>query len=395
MDRSPRILMVTSGYPPMASAGLERGCQRLARALAARGVPVTVLTLAGPGRPGRTSEDAGASVLHVLRPRGDGPLWGLTYMLEVARWLWRLRARWDFVFCQQLYLHSVAAALVARRLGKASANLLVAADSWSDIGRLRALRGGGAMLKVALSADGQFALSTRSRAELLASGVPPHRAFAFRYFVDLAAFSPGPDPPGDELLFLGRFDPQKNLPLLFEAFGQVQAVVPAARLRVVGQGPDEAVVRRLAAQARTPGSVRVDPWTEDPAAAYRRARAVVSSSDSEGLSNVMIEALACGTPLVCTDVSGVRDAMGDPGTWPEPLPAGTFRRGMGGLVVNRGDAEGLAAAMLALLEEPDLGPLRRQARARAEQEYSEQTCVGAFLRDVQLLLERRGRPTPA
>jgi glycosyltransferase involved in cell wall biosynthesis len=385
-----RFVMVTSGYPPGATAGLERGCERLARALAIRGFDVTVLTVAAPDLPAETCNDTGVSVLRVLKPWSLGPLFGLSYIVQTALWLWRLRHRWDFAFCQQLYLHSVSAAVVAKRLGKMSGSLLVAADAYSDITRLLAMRGGSQLLKLALSADGLFALSRRSRAELIAAGVEPSRIFSYRYFVDTKAFAPGIDAPSDEFVFMGRFDRQKNVPLLMDAFDRVRAVRPDARLRLIGRGPDEAQVRERA-RAVSDGAVTVEKWTDDPASAYRRAQAVVSASDAEGLSNVMIEAMACGAPFIATDVSGARDILGDDGSWPEPLPLGSVQRGIGGLLVNRGDADALARAMLDVLESDALRTsLGQEARRSAVAGYSEEISVNAFLANVSELASRRG-----
>jgi glycosyltransferase involved in cell wall biosynthesis len=82
--------------------------------------------------------------------------------------------------------------------------------------------------------------------------------------------------------------------------------------------------------------------------------------------------------------------LGHDGTWPEPLPRGSFHLGVGGVLVNRNDPEGLAAAMLELMRTPALRDLlARQARCRAVSHYSEDACVGEFLANVRLLLDRR------
>jgi glycosyltransferase involved in cell wall biosynthesis len=387
----PRVLLVTAGYPPAGTAGLERGCQRLGQALARRGLSVTVLTRSVSGLPRREVDETGVAVYRVLRPIALGPMWGASYATQTAYWLWRLRARWDVVFCQQLWLHSVAASVIARRLGKVSANLLAAADSYSDLDRLRRLRGGAWLVRVAVAADAQFALSRRSAAELRAAGVPSDRILTYRYFVDTDAFAPAGVPSPVEFLFMGRFDPQKNLGLLLDAFEHVHAAEPRARLRLVGRGRDESVVRDRAAGSAAGSHIRIDGWTDDPASAYRRARAVVTASDAEGLSNVLIEAMACGAPVITTDVSGARDALGDPGSWPEPLPPGTFVSGQGGLLVNRGDAGALAAAMLCLLrDDAARAALARQARARVIAHYAEAACVDEFVANLRTALRPRG-----
>lgn len=383
---------MASGYPPAGTAGLERGCQRLARALVRRGFGATVLTLAVPDLPRRQQDEAGVTVLRVLRPWPVGPLWGASYMWQCARWLRRLRDHWDVVFCQQLYLHSAVAVPMARRFGKLSANLLVASDSYSDIDRLRRLRGGDRLTARALDADAQFALSRRSAGELLRAGVPSDRVFGYRYFVDTDAFAPRGTASDAEFVFLGRFDPQKNLPLLIDAFERVFGVAPRARLRLVGRGPENDAIRRRAAASLAADAIAFEDWTSEPAAKYRHALAVVTASDAEGLSNVLIEAMACGAPVITTDVSGARDALDDDGTWPEPLPPGTVQAGTGGWLVNRGDADALATAMLDLLEHPtSRRVVGQRARQRACAHYTEDACVTEFLHHIDTVRARAGR----
>jgi glycosyltransferase involved in cell wall biosynthesis len=349
-----RFMMVASGYPPVANGGLERSCERFSRALARRGYSVTVLTLASPGLPRFAKDDVGVVVARTLRPLRFGPLWGVSYVIQTAFWLWRLRERWDMVLCHQCWIHSIAAAAVARRLGKVSASKIVAG-------------------------------STRIAREVRAAGAAGSRVFPYRNFVDTRAFPVGAAPRAG-FLYVGRFVPEKNLALLVAAFERVHEAMPSARLRLVGAGPEEAALRARVARSPAASAIRIDPWTSDPAGAYRDALALVMSSDSEGLPNVLIEAMSCGTPVITTDASGARDILGDEG-WPEPLPSGTFQKGRGGLLVNRGDISALSSAMLALLRNPDLvHTLSREARARVESAYEETACVDAFLRCTETLL---------
>jgi glycosyltransferase involved in cell wall biosynthesis len=380
-----RFMMVASGYPPVANGGLERSCERFSRALARRGYSVTVLTLASPGLPRFARDDVGVVVARILRPLRFGPLWGVSYVIQTAFWLWRLRERWDMVLCHQCWIHSIAAAAVARRLGKVSASKIVAGDDLGDLARLRSMRGGKWLVKLALRTDAQFVLSTRIAREVRAAGAAGSRVFPYRNFVDTRAFPVGAAPRAG-FLYVGRFVPEKNLALLVAAFERVHEAMPSARLRLVGAGPEEAALRARVARSPAASAIRIDPWTSDPAGAYRDALALVMSSDSEGLPNVLIEAMSCGTPVITTDASGARDILGDEG-WPEPLPTGTFQKGRGGLLVNRGDISALSSAMLALLRNTDLvHTLSREARARVESAYEETACVDAFLRCTETLL---------
>jgi len=380
----PRILMIVSKYPPLPSAGMERGCQRLAQALARRGCRVGILTLASPGLPAERVEDHGVEVFRALHPPALGPLWGLVYMAHVRGWLLRRGRDWDLLLCHQLYLHSAAASGPCRKLGLPWASLLVLAGPDNDAEQLRRHRMGGLLLDRALRSDALFVLSSRAADDVAALGFPADRTWRYAYFVDSERYRPGDQCDPMELLSVGRFHPTKNLPVLVRAFERAAANLPSARLRLVGDGPSAGEARRLASRSAVGSRILVEDWTPDPSAAMRRAAAVVTATRAEGLSNVLVEALMCGTPVVTPDVSGVRDALDPDGVLPDPLPPGRFQRGCGGLVVPVDDETALAEAMGAVLANPALrGELAMQARARALEAFSEEASVPSFLEAVE------------
>src|SRR5690606_36653032 len=111
--------------------------------------------------------------------------------------------------------------------------------------------------------------------------------------------------PDDQpiVLGVGRLEPVKGFPTLIDAFALVQARQDA-RLVVLGEGPDRAQlmsqVRGLGLESRVymPGFVRNPfPW-------MRAASVFVSASRSEGCPNALMQALACGAPVVSTDCPG-------------------------------------------------------------------------------------------
>lgn len=376
--------MVAGGYPPAQRAGLEYGCQRLAEALARRGHPVTVVTTRVADL-GQDLVERGVRVLRVLKPLPLGPLWGVSYRHQVRRWLARLLPGWDVVMCHQLYLHSYEANRLAKANGRRSCHLLVAAQDYSDVTRFASIRGGSRLLAESVNfADGLFVLSAYSRRELEAIGAPSDRIHPYRYFIDVDAFTPDASvAPGRELLCLGRWHPQKNLPLLLEAFDRFSTAVPGIRLRIVGAGPEEAALRAGVSKLTDPGRVTLEGWTSNPRELYRRAWALVTSSDAEGLSNVLIEAMACGTPVVTTDVSGAREALDLEDTDAHPVGAGTWRRGAGGLLVPMRDAAALASAMTAIVQTPEMrAQLSGEARSRTVSTFSEDASVKRFLEVV-------------
>jgi glycosyltransferase involved in cell wall biosynthesis len=130
----------------------------------------------------------------------------------------------------------------------------------------------------------------------------------------------------------GHVTHRKGFDVLLDAFAR--AGLADARLVIVGDGPELPALRRRAAELGVAERVHW-PGRRDDAAAWMAGCGVfVLSSRNEGMANVMLEAMAAGTPVVASDVSGVRTALdavdgGPPAGW----------------IVPREDADALAAAL--------------------------------------------------
>lgn len=124
------------------------------------------------------------------------------------------------------------------------------------------------------------------------------------------------------VLSVSRLSPEKNLPVLLQAFALLHARRPAARLLLAGDGPE---ARTLAAEITRLGLadvVQLVGRVRQPMAWMRSAAAVALASSFEGFGNVLVEALASGTPVVSTDCPvGPREIL-DHGRWGELVPVG-------------------------------------------------------------------------
>jgi glycosyltransferase involved in cell wall biosynthesis len=159
----------------------------------------------------------------------------------------------------------------------------------------------------------------------------------------------------------GRLTPQKNFPLLMRAFARLRERHPA-RLLLLGEGPERARLESLASTLGISGDVALPGFIGNPYAAFSRAALFVMSSDYEGLGNVLIEALACGCPVVSTDCpSG---------------PSEILENGRYGELVPVNDSETLAAAMLRTLE----APLARNKLRQRGAEFSLERSAGHYLK---------------
>lgn len=142
---------------------------------------------------------------------------------------------------------------------------------------------------------------------------------------------------------VARLVPEKDIPTLLEAFRLTLFEVPEACLDIIGEGrpPDAA-----------PPNVRFLPATLDVRRALQEAWVFALASRSEASPNAVLEAMACGIPVVATRVGGVPELVEDQ---------------VGGLLVQPGDPVSLSEALVSLLRD---GALRRRmgaaSRARAE-----------------------------
>jgi glycosyltransferase involved in cell wall biosynthesis len=175
------------------------------------------------------------------------------------------------------------------------------------------------------------------------------------------------------LLTVGRIDAEKNPFLLVEALAELERAWPGRfRLRWVGVGPLADEVRRRAAEAgvgdrfELPGYV---PFGPELLELYRQAHLFVHVSLTEGVPQVLAEALASGTPIVATDVGGVAAALD---------------HGAAGLLVPPDDRDALVAAVGRLAGDGELRArlvTRGLELARARTLEAEAERVAAFLRD--------------
>lgn len=174
------------------------------------------------------------------------------------------------------------------------------------------------------------------------------------------------------MLSVGREAPPKDYPTLVEAFGMARRKL-RARLVIMG-GLSESYRAGLIAQARGYGvddDLGFIDFDENPFRYMRRAGLFALSSLWEGLPNVLLEALACGTPVVSTDTShGPREIL-DGGRYGKLTPVG--------------DAPSLAQAMIETLEGDRLP---EEALRRRAAEFSEERATGAYLELFQQVVSR-------
>ncbi|HWT14023.1 MAG TPA: glycosyltransferase [Allosphingosinicella sp.] len=212
----------------------------------------------------------------------------------------------------------------------------------------------GQIVAAGRGARGLLAVSEPLKQAMTGLGIPADRIRIHRTGVDLDLFRPGGRSAaraalgvsGPLLLTVGGLVPGKGQRFAIEALGRI----PGATLALVGEGPDRPALERLVRRLGLERRVRLlgsRPHAE-LAAWFAAADVTVQPSASEGLANVWVESLACGTPVVTCDVGGAREVIDRPEA---------------GRLVPR-DAAAIAAAVRDLLAAPpDPGAVRKAAES--------------------------------
>ena len=330
-----RVLTLSTLFPDSGRPAFGRFVERQAQALANEpGVAVRVVApigipplLARHPRYAALARVPAREVrggLDVRRPRfavipGPGaPLSPRLLAHRLLPLLRTMRAEWPFdVIDAEFFWPDGPAAI---RLGRALGVPVSIKARGADIHHWGVRRGTARQVRTAgCAAAGLLAVSGALRDDMIALGMPADRIAVHHTGVALDSFRPADRlaaqaalglAGGPVLLTIGHLIPRKGQAILIDAL----ALLPAATLLIAGDGPDraalsaQATARGLADQVRFLGPVAHDALP----ALFAAANLFVLPTASEGLANVWVEAIACGVPVITTDVGGAREIVDRP-----------------------------------------------------------------------------------
>lgn len=220
-------------------------------------------------------------------------------------------------------------------------------------------------------------------------GVAPERISRIINGVDAQRFHPGNDrsplppgfaPPGALVVgTVGRLEKVKDQPNLVRAFIRLTQTVPDTRNRlrlvIIGDGSLRPDIERLIAEAHVRDQVWLAGARDDVPDLLRSLDLFVLPSQAEGISNTILEAMACSLPVVATAVGGNAELVAD---------------GETGRLVPAGDPVALAAAICAYADDLDaLCAHGKAGRRRAEERFSMEAMVQAYLGVYDAVLGQR------
>lgn len=181
------------------------------------------------------------------------------------------------------------------------------------------------------------------------------------------------------LLYVGRLHQVKGVDILLKAWAKIHSLMPETILRLVGDGPEMETLKSLAEEL---GITRFVEFTgavsrERLAPLYRKARLVIMPSRSEGFPLTLLEAGACGALSLATRVGGIPEVI---------------ENGRTGFLVEPESVDALAAAIedVMQLSEEERARIRKAARARVEERFSQEKIVSEYLELFTSMLSGSG-----
>jgi len=346
------VCLCTETYTPLVGGG-ETQARALAEGLVARGYQVTILTR----RTDRTlakREVIGGAVVWRLPPVGAKHIkkWGLLF--TVLPRLWRERGRYDLIFVSGFRILGLPVVLISKLLGK---QCVLKADSVGEMsGQFFAagLRQSGLSTTswlfrlflwvrnpILRQADAFVAISDVLAEEFRRHGVAPQRIHAIPNSVETRRFFPvdaaakqarrqqlGLPLIGKIVIYTGRLVSYKGLPLLLRVWQALSLVLTDAHLLLVGEGGldmhnCEADLRQFVTTQQMQDRVTFTGAVQNVPVYLQAADLFVFPTEDEAFGLSLVEAMACGLPVVASAVGGVCDIVQD-GVNGRLIPAGHF-----------------------------------------------------------------------
>lgn len=330
----PNYLFINYEYPPL-GGGSATACQQIARVLTKRGHRVVVLT-AGIGRLLGTADEEGVTVVRVRALRKSAHQSGILEMLSYI-----LAANWQVVGLVKTYkidstlaFFSVPGGIVARWIHLLTRTPYVVSLRGGDVPGtephlavfyrvLQPLRRDILKHAQAVCAPSQGLKELSEKADPFPVQVVPNG-------INTDLFRPDPERRSKvpTLLSVGRLHAQKNVGYLLNLVAAIKSRTEI-KAQIIGDGPERTSLEETAAALGIADCVQFNGWLprERVREAYQSATFLVHASSYEGMSNVILEALASGLPVVASRIpentelieDGANGFLFDPATNPAQL----------------------------------------------------------------------------
>ena len=388
MAKPIRVLMIVRLFYPWVG-GMERQAHKLAKSLIKRGVAVEIST--GwwfRGTPQHEQIDGipvtrNTTLWEFFGIKGLRKFGGYLYIVSLLWHLWRKRNEYDLIHIHGLNYHTFAAVLAGKWFGRGTLTKLANSGQASDIDKMRQnkkLMFTQQMLPMALESDRFIAINKDIVNELKAAGVPHQKIIKLTNGVEVDEIVAKEDytlGSPIRIVFVGRLHEQKGVDTLLNAF-QLLLESYAQRslsLQLIGDGPLRNELVTLAERLGVMPHVDFVGLSDQVMAYLHQADLFVLPSRAEGISNALLEAMACALPVVVSQIPGNTDVV---------------EHEKNGLLVPPDDAEALAASIASLLERHDLRKsLGTNARQVVNERYSLDSVADQYISLYHEMLSRQ------
>ena len=373
-----RVVMVIQSYLPRLG-GAEKQLSAVCAALRQQGVEPVIVTRKYKGMP-RFENINGTPVHRVFSPPPK-PLAALCFMV-----------------CGFFRIMQLKPSLLHAHELLSPTDLAITAKKWLKIPLVvKPLRGGwmGDLYKLNHRSLGKtrlrrlkqnteifITISREIASELTAEGIESQRCRFIPNGVDTSVYKPPSSaekmeirkklqlPPGFLVLFSGRLAPEKGLDWLISVWKQFAAGKKAS-LILTGSGEEASKLKAMADE-----TVIFNGYVADPLLFYQCADAFILPSSTEGLSNSLLEAIACGLPAIAANVGAASEVI---------------RQNQTGFLVRPGNSQELLGALIKLYENPDLRlAIGEKGRESVSKNYPLEKTVSTLIALYSELLNKKG-----
>lgn len=380
-ERSEQIavcMLVTDIDAP--SGGVQANSRTLLREYARRGMSTFACVRNYYALP--ADETVDGTAIH------RSPVWGrstaingVLYLLDTLIWLLRNRRKYDVIHCQQMFGPAMAAAVATPFVRKP---VVVRVTTVGDLGEVRHVREmplARLRLRLLRRVTVWVALTHEMADELTTLDIPDDRINIIHNSSEIpvgAAFEPAENAGMRQRLglgykkiavFVGRLSAEKGLEVLIDAWQHVVRRHADAHLLIVGGGGDyrnvEADLKAQAEALDLNEHIHFVGQVDNAKDFIAASDVFILPSRTEGMSNALVEAFACGASIVASDIAANREICDD---------------GVNAVLVPVGNVEALAGAVSDIFDSPELGRrLGKAARQKAESQLSIDAMVDAYL----------------
>ena len=353
--------------------GTEKQALTLASSLVKKGIQVKIITSRFERKWQKREIIDDVEIVRLCSPRIKG-LGAFIFLCCLAGYLIKYRMNFSLIHTFQIGYTSSFSILLAKFLRKPSVIKLACSGCGGDIQRARKTLYGKMFLFMAKKTSRIITLSSTIERELIEEKIDPSKIKLVHNGVDLVRFKEieGKSqlrkklgiPDKKSIIYTGRLVYQKGIDVLIRSFSKLNGEADC-QLIIIGDGPErENIVRLIDHHQLSKSIILIDEV--DAVASYLNAADVfVLPSRFEGLSNSLLEAMACGLPVISTRVGGSVD---------------TIENGIDGLLVDVDNEEQLSQAISKVLNNFSLAAsLGENARKTIEASYDLNKVADKYL----------------